>query len=117
MAEVALAAVCGLIRFAGGQSAGRHAGLDSAREPVLYLCRAMAAHAHPSGFRLGFRCESGVALYSYRTDLFPDISRHADGSAKIGRATSELQSLMRISYAVLCLKKNIIHIHTPHTQI
>src|SRR3546814_4661380 len=26
-------------------------------------------------------------------------------SAKIGRATSELQSLMRISYAVFCLKK------------
>src|SRR3546814_8262538 len=26
-------------------------------------------------------------------------------SGKIGRATSELQSLMRISYAVLCLKK------------
>src|SRR3546814_3645373 len=30
----------------------------------------------------------------------------ADGRvAKIGRATSELQSLMRISYAVFCLKK------------
>src|SRR3546814_5428675 len=27
-------------------------------------------------------------------------------SGEIGRATSELQSLMRISYAVLCLKKN-----------
>src|SRR3546814_1218001 len=35
---------------------------------------------------------------------------------KIGRATSELQSLMRISYAVFCLKtkntqKTIIHIY------
>src|SRR3546814_6019857 len=28
-----------------------------------------------------------------------------DGSLKIGRHTSELQSLMRISYAVFCLKK------------
>src|SRR3546814_8498641 len=28
-------------------------------------------------------------------------------SFKIGRATSELQSLMRISYAVFCLKKKI----------
>src|SRR3546814_6483361 len=27
--------------------------------------------------------------------------------------TSELQSLMRISYAVFCLKKNTIHTHTP----
>src|SRR3546814_5400151 len=30
---------------------------------------------------------------------------------QIGRATSELQSLMRISYAVFCLKKNKRH-HT-----
>src|SRR3546814_1778398 len=29
--------------------------------------------------------------------------------AEIGRATSELQSLMRISYAVFCLKKKITH--------
>src|SRR3546814_3998899 len=34
--------------------------------------------------------------------LFPDLC--ADGP-QIGRATSELQSLMRISYAVFCLKK------------
>src|SRR3546814_4782735 len=31
--------------------------------------------------------------------------------------TSELQSLMRISYAVFCLKKNNLqHTHTPHNQ-
>src|SRR3546814_7139729 len=30
--------------------------------------------------------------------------------------TSELQSLMRISYAVFCLKKNIIHTKTHHTN-
>src|SRR3546814_1966644 len=29
--------------------------------------------------------------------------------AKIGRAQSELQSLMRISYAVFCLKKKKLH--------
>src|SRR3546814_10830125 len=34
--------------------------------------------------------------------------------AKIGRATSELQSLMRISYAVFCLKKK--KIHKQHTS-
>src|SRR3546814_9218852 len=38
---------------------------------------------------------------------------------EIGRATSELQSLMRISYAVFCLKKNnclcLPHINT-HTN-
>src|SRR3546814_3847269 len=30
---------------------------------------------------------------------------NSGGAMKIGRATSELQSLMRISYAVFCLKK------------
>src|SRR3546814_8018266 len=30
---------------------------------------------------------------------------HLAGQGEIGRATSELQSLMRISYAVFCLKK------------
>src|SRR3546814_6355512 len=41
-----------------------------------------------------------------RTDL-----RTAYGT-EIGRAHSELQSLMRISYAVFCLKKKKIHIQT-----
>src|SRR3546814_3641391 len=31
--------------------------------------------------------------------------------AEIGRHTSELQSLMRISYAVFCLQKKILHTH------
>src|SRR3546814_9132831 len=38
---------------------------------------------------------------------------------QIGRATSELQSLMRISYAVFCLKKNkkaIINKTTRHRK-
>src|SRR3546814_8940183 len=33
---------------------------------------------------------------------------------EIGRATSELQSLMRISYAVFCLKKKKITTHKKH---
>src|SRR3546814_10092758 len=43
---------------------------------------------------------SGVAGRTSRRRLEPDRSPR-----KIGRATSELQSLMRISYAVFCLKK------------
>src|SRR3546814_10120591 len=34
----------------------------------------------------------------------------AEVPGEIGRATSELQSLMRISYAVFCLKKKIRHL-------
>src|SRR3546814_2011622 len=36
------------------------------------------------------------------------------GNCRSEEHTSELQSLMRISYAVFCLKKKISHIHT-HT--
>src|SRR3546814_4603574 len=37
----------------------------------------------------------------------------ADDGARSEEHTSELQSLMRISYAVFCLKKNIHHIEAP----
>src|SRR3546814_1420094 len=49
------------------------------------------------------------------TLLMPHIRRRSLGSARPGRAqrseehTSELQSLMRISYAVFCLKKKTAH--------
>src|SRR3546814_9700486 len=36
-------------------------------------------------------------------------SRPSDDSARSEEHTSELQSLMRISYAVFCLKKKILH--------
>src|SRR3546814_1690513 len=35
----------------------------------------------------------------------PEYAPGADVQSEIGRATSELQSLMRIPYAVFCLKK------------
>src|SRR3546814_10350996 len=39
----------------------------------------------------------------------PEVLRVACNDAAIGRAHVELQSLMRISYAVLCLKKKNIN--------
>src|SRR3546814_7501372 len=45
------------------------------------------------------------------------VSRQVLRQAEIGRHTSELQSLMRISYAVFCLKKKIHKINaTVHTE-
>src|SRR3546814_4693766 len=42
----------------------------------------------------------------------PDLRRSAPaGGARSEEHTSELQSLMRISYAVFCLKKKTIQIH------
>src|SRR3546814_7871960 len=53
--------------------------------------------------------ESGdaVACGPYVYPGFLALARKA--GLKIGRAHSELQSLMRISYAVLCLKKKTYH--------
>src|SRR3546814_8354035 len=63
--------------------------------------------------------------WAYDSRLLQDAEGHYDygGMAWLMRSeehTSELQSLMRISYAVFCLKKNISYTHrrtTPnHTQ-
>src|SRR3546814_4473609 len=54
----------------------------------------LALEDGPPMFRQGFSCP---ALLTY----------HHTGPFEIGRAPSELQSLMRISYAVFCLKKKI----------
>src|SRR3546814_1996582 len=48
--------------------------------------------------------------------------QHDDRGARRGRSrseehTSELQSLMRISYAVFCLKKTQEHTHQIHTNL
>src|SRR3546814_10870487 len=59
--------------------------------------------------RLG-RCTMGVAAVEIgllaEGDRGETQDRRFHRGREIGRATSELQSLMRISYAVFCLKKN-----------
>src|SRR3546814_5374308 len=42
---------------------------------------------------------------------FPDLAIDIDGPGRSEEHTSELQSLMRISYAVFCLKKTNVYIH------
>src|SRR3546814_1899770 len=44
------------------------------------------------------------------------VARLPERLARSEEHTSELQSLMRISYAVFCLKKTNIHISTTHHQ-
>src|SRR3546814_8344075 len=51
---------------------------------------------------------SGITLNGATNDITADITTGKLGALiemQIGRAQSELQSLMRISYAVFCLKK------------
>src|SRR3546814_1269295 len=47
--------------------------------------------------------------------LFWIVALWVAEAARSEEHTSELQSLMRISYAVFCLKKNNTHKHSQHT--
>src|SRR3546814_4723837 len=48
-------------------------------------------------------------------DGFRSSTTHACASARSEEHTSELQSLMRISYAGFCWNKNKVHFWAPHT--
>src|SRR3546814_5387309 len=48
-------------------------------------------------------------------DKFDELKRKLRQSTRSEEHTSELQSLMRISYAVFCLKKKISNKHTKIT--
>src|SRR3546814_2418026 len=69
----------------------------------------------PAG--LAFGKVGGFAYYTRATTLYVDVLRDpydakvdlAFGPARSEEHTSELQSLMRISYAVFCLKKKKNH--------
>src|SRR3546814_16257962 len=88
----------------------KHMGRSYAKVPT----RSRDARAARPG-AAGARRSSGGGAWGGRAQAQPVLrsGRHARSDpatllhAKIGRATSELQSLMRISYAVFCLKKNI----------
>src|SRR3546814_8457988 len=85
--------------------------------------RPAARHPHPvdtSASHIGFRCISprarttalaGALPLAQAQNLSPDQLEKA--SPRSEEHTSELQSLMRISYAVFCLKKKK---HTHKTQ-
>src|SRR3546814_3695205 len=57
----------------------------------------------------------GVALWPYTACGYQSVPEECGGSHRHGgrseEHTSELQSLMRISYAVFCLKKKTVEIH------
>src|SRR3546814_8216764 len=71
---------------------------------------------------LPFAPADGKRIWTYRHAMTPPempkkllvIGSGAIG--KIGKNTSELQSLMRISYAVFCLKKKLLINNTKHRR-
>src|SRR3546814_9484224 len=77
--------------------------------PILSVSQLSAAikRAVEDGFaRVRVRGELSGAKRAASGHFYASLK---DDNAQIGRATSELQSLMRISYAVFCLKKNKHH--------
>src|SRR3546814_8347577 len=93
--------------------------------PYTTLFRSM----HGIRERLGLYCLDSDMSYDAaeaRQHALPDfgrcIIRHQIGcdvppSLRSEEHTSELQSLMRISYAVFCLKKNTYNKQLPNTHI
>src|SRR3546814_4585800 len=77
--------------------------------------------------RLGFFKEVNVETPAVpgvddQVDVNYSVEEQASGSIRSEEHTSELQSLMRISYAVFCLKKKkkkikMLTTYTAHTQL
>src|SRR3546814_8680040 len=77
---------------------------------------------HPQAMRIDFQLEQGAGRFRSRHDLGPArFTRLTAGIEQVGKVdlaelvrseehTSELQSLMRISYAVFCLKKKKLQV-------
>src|SRR3546814_1325224 len=92
--------------------------------PYTTLFRSAADHgAHrPVGCHGDQRREAGFGkalqpgIEGRPNDQIPSAVADEVADPEIGRATSELQSLMRISYAVFCLKKKKQH-KTTRTQV
>src|SRR3546814_4360672 len=75
-------------------------------EQFVSLTVAGAATSVPAFIQMSAKARTGVVT-AISGELNPVIERHiySDELARSEEHTSELQSLMRISYAVFCLKK------------
>src|SRR3546814_1866793 len=89
---------------------------DTLSESVLALCNALAVGLKADRVSLGLVRKDAVKLaamshgawFRKRSDVAEALEAAMDEATDQGRSeehTSELQSLMRISYAVFCLKK------------
>src|SRR3546814_5975054 len=87
---------------------------ESVREACKQDGRVGSARVAPIGWcREGFREDLNFYLVSCGNSLLRDPPVDLYAAARSEEHTSELQSLMRISYAVFCLKKKK-HVDTTH---
>src|SRR3546814_4272797 len=90
----------------------------STPRPWCASCTRFSPAAWPGAARAGADAEHGASIASvYSSHLKHEFDLWTAPAAKWLRRseehTSELQSLMRISYAVFCLKKKICTTYTP----
>src|SRR3546814_9292466 len=84
--------------------------------PVTDSAIAPASKALPSGyFFMGVTPQDQAAARARRSGWMQSADRVRGAGWRSEEHTSELQSLMRISYAVFCLKKKITHTHNYTT--
>src|SRR3546814_10169738 len=77
--------------------------------PYTTLFRSRQVDPAATGKSSRTACHAPIPLtLQTRRPLLPARSMHAGRQERSEEHTSELQSLMRISYAVFCLKKKII---------
>src|SRR3546814_3030099 len=75
-------------------------------QQLLRIGARQCLHALELAFDRARAHAGGLDAVLHGVQLPVRLFQHAGELAEIGRAHSELQSLMRISYAVFCLKKN-----------
>src|SRR3546814_9309461 len=72
-------------------------------------------------YRIHLQAERDAALQTVQGDIARDVVRGDLGAGRNDQRseehTSELQSLMRISYAVFCLQKKIRPLHTRYISV
>src|SRR3546814_5826677 len=78
------------------------------------LLRALSEPYEIAGHSVEIGASIGIALHSENSRGLTTLMRNADLRSE--EHTSELQSLMRISYAVFCLKNNKIQHPNTHTE-
>src|SRR3546814_5045718 len=96
-----------------------HDGSPFTADDVLFTAeRAQNVPNSPSSFGLYLKGKTFKKVDDYTvhvTTAKPYPLMANDLATKIGRANSELQSLMRISYAVFCLKKKKPQYKSTHS--